>query len=375
METTFFPKNLLRQICLSMPEYDRNQMACSPEQMYMAAFDLFPSVFHIDTDFEWTNKSITPWEFICDYLSQRGFVIVANNVRKGNDKISLLLQDSDDEEQDTDGKIKHEITLFIHQDWKMMVYYNSADLRVLYHIAQEADAQRFAEELADLYMPLFRKKNKNDAPRVNYITYSESDDFELHELEIVPKQNFDINDLYNDDFSNVDAKIRQFIDEPKRSGLVILHGVCGSGKTTYIKDIVAHSSAKFVFIPMDVAEHLTSPDFIDFVSKNLKEFVLVIEDCEQLLFDRAKTKGHINNALVSILNLTDGLLGEALQLKFICTFNNDLCYIDPALLRPGRLVAEYQFTPLSAQKTTSLLNKLGHCGNFESMTLAEIFNY
>ena len=77
-----------------------------------------------------------------------------------------------------------------------------------------------------------------------------------------------------------------------------------------------------------------------------------------------------------LLNLTDGLLGAALGIQFICTFNTHLGNIDKALLRKGRLTTLYEFKALSETKTKELLHDL-HVDNFiptQPMTLAEIFN-
>jgi ATP-dependent 26S proteasome regulatory subunit len=81
-----------------------------------------------------------------------------------------------------------------------------------------------------------------------------------------------------------------------------------------------------------------------------------------------------NASVVStILQLTDGLFSDYLNIKIICTFNTNIERIDKALLRKGRMIAKYKFTALSAEKTKALAEKLGYENVKGSMTLADIF--
>ena len=75
-------------------------------------------------------------------------------------------------------------------------------------------------------------------------------------------------------------------------------------------------------------------------------------------------------------NRSDGLLGDAMHQQIIATFNCDLASIDPALLRKGRLIANYEFNKLDIESAKTLSDKLGFGRDSvtEPMTLAEIYN-
>mgnify|MGYP006892816854 FL=1 len=62
--------------------------------------------------------------------------------------------------------------------------------------------------------------------------------------------------------------------------------------------------------------------------------------------------------------------------QIIATFNCDLASIDPALLRKGRLIANYEFNKLDIESAKTLSDKLGFGRDSvtEPMTLAEIYN-
>ena len=62
--------------------------------------------------------------------------------------------------------------------------------------------------------------------------------------------------------------------------------------------------------------------------------------------------------------------------QIIATFNCDLTTIDPALLRKGRLIANYEFNKLDIESSKTLSDKLGYgTENITApMTLAEIYN-
>jgi ATP-dependent 26S proteasome regulatory subunit len=72
-----------------------------------------------------------------------------------------------------------------------------------------------------------------------------------------------------------------------------------------------------------------------------------------------------------LLNLTDGIIGDVLNIKLICTFNTSLSNIDKALLRKGRLSLKYEFKKLAKEKCRKLLND--YTIN-EDMTLADLYN-
>ena len=181
----------------------------------------------------------------------------------------------------------------------------------------------------------------------------------------------DVEQHYNDDFAPVDQLIRAAIDEP-RSGILLLHGTPGTGKTTYIKHLIAeHRRTKFIFVANDFVSQLLKPGFVTFMLDQ-KDAVLVIEDAEKVIASR---DGSGKNSVVStILQLTDGLFSDFLNLKIICTFNTNVDRIDKALFRKGRMIAFYEFSPLAAEKANRLLLDRGAEPTSEPLPLAEIYN-
>lgn len=177
--------------------------------------------------------------------------------------------------------------------------------------------------------------------------------FSLKKSKIKEVPDFDISKQYNDDFVHEDKKICKFVEDEDKSGIVILHGEKGTGKTTYIRNLIStHSDKKFVFISPDLVSLLGTPSFTDFIN-TLNNHIIILEDCENVIRDRKSTGA--NSAVSTLLNMSDGLLADDLGIKFICTFNADIKDIDPALLRKGRLICKYEFKPLTVDKTNALL--------------------
>jgi SpoVK/Ycf46/Vps4 family AAA+-type ATPase len=76
-----------------------------------------------------------------------------------------------------------------------------------------------------------------------------------------------------------------------------------------------------------------------------RDCILLIEDAEPLLEIRGSADGR-STGISNLLNMTDGLLNDILGLTVIATFNTQLSKIDPALLRPQRLIARKEFKKL-----------------------------
>ena len=181
-----------------------------------------------------------------------------------------------------------------------------------------------------------------------------------------------IEETYNDDFVSVDKDIREFLKSDNESGIILLYGTYGSGKTYYIRHLCAVEPKEYIIVPNSVATHLGDPELISFVTDH-KGAVFILEDCEQILEDRADNSW--NSAISTILNMSDGLTGDIANIKFICTFNAPVTKIDPALLRKGRCVAKYEFKELTEDKVKALNDKyeLG-LDEIKPMTVAEVFN-
>jgi hypothetical protein len=235
----------------------------------------------------------------------------------------------------------------------------------VYHDNQQEECQ--TEILNSLLA--FKAGAKAVAYEINILTLT-SGGLQLKHLPVSPT-NLDIDLYYNDDFKAVDELIRSRLEQENDKGIILLHGLPGTGKTTYLRHLIGTLTKKVLFVSPTVAGNLMSPEFIDILIDN-PNTVLVIEDAEQIILDR-KMGG--NSVVSSLLNVSDGLLSDCLNVQLICTFNSALNLVDPAFLRKGRLIARYEFGKLDPIKAQRLSDHLGHERKIsQGMTLAEIAN-
>ncbi|MFJ1474215.1 AAA family ATPase [Capnocytophaga cynodegmi] len=163
----------------------------------------------------------------------------------------------------------------------------------------------------------------------------------------------DFETMYNDDFMEIHNRVKNVLTNDTK-GVVLFHGIAGSGKTNYIKWLTSQiPNKKFIFVPTTMIGSLTDPAFIGLLIGN-KNSILVLEDCENYIAERTAFNSN-TDVVSSILNIADGMLSDVLECQLICTFNSDISKIDPALLRKGRLIAEYKFKELTIEKANKYL--------------------
>jgi len=102
---------------------------------------------------------------------------------------------------------------------------------------------------------------------------------------------------------------------------------------------------------------------------------LIIEDAE----DPIRGDGHERPPqIATLLNLSDGLVGELLEFQIIVTVNCPLEDIDPAITRKGRLMAYHEFRRLTEAESVRVAARHGlelpRDVSREGWCLAEIFN-
>ena len=100
--------------------------------------------------------------------------------------------------------------------------------------------------------------------------------------------------------------------------------------------------------------------------------MIILEDSEKCLMRREDDN---RSEVSSLLQITDGLMGSFMKLQVLCTINCQATQLDPALLRPGRLLARKVFGRLSREDAMKVADKLGKpmpAGN--SISLAELYN-
>jgi ATP-dependent 26S proteasome regulatory subunit len=185
--------------------------------------------------------------------------------------------------------------------------------------------------------------------------------------------NIDIPMNYGEGFVKIHEKIVSRLNEDKGKGLVLLHGLPGTGKTNYIRHLCGQLNKEIIFIPPFMADSIASPDFITFLLEHTNS-ILVIEDAEKVVLDR-DGDGSSRQGVSNLLNITDGLLSDCLSIQIIATFNTSRDRIDKALLRKGRLIAEWKFDALSVEDSNKLLKSIGRGDvSDKPLTLTEIYN-
>lgn len=251
---------------------------------------------------------------------------------------------------------------FLYED--LMVYINGNEaVNFMFKNTSEEKVYR----LIELLKPLKQEK-ENNFSKINLIVNSYSG-LDISEIKI-DLPNVDVQYHYNEDFKAIDELIRSKLNINNGKGLVLLHGKPGTGKTTYIRSLIGCTLKRVIFLPPGMAAYLTQPEFIGFLTK-YKNSVLVIEDAETLIADREQKYSPVS----ALLNVTDGLLSDCLNIQVICSFNTDLNKVDSALLRKGRLIARYEFKELEVDRANKLASHLELNHEFDKpTTLSEIFH-
>lgn len=216
-----------------------------------------------------------------------------------------------------------------------------------------------------------------------YMLRHDCDEFLTERVEHVP-------DDPGDEFlrlcygADIDAWLAQFTERTtaRAGGLTILEGPPGTGKTSLVSVMIRRLEKSHVFYVLPVAQDsaLSSPELVPFWQSQNKRHpdrikVIVIEDAERLLWPRRCDN---REAVSSVLNIADGLVGRMLRLHILCSVNARLSELDPAIMRPGRLMNQRKFRPLprhTAQRLADLralpFEPREDC---EEFALAEVLN-
>lgn len=259
---------------------------------------------------------------------------------------------------------------FIH-DRKIVICKNQLiieldeDYAYLYHNGEATEmVNRFS-----MLAAVNKQKQRRQPLEINLVV-ANSRGLELKGMEI-KRSKLELNLFYEQDFLETDAVIQKRLRNKNDKGIVLLHGLPRTGKTTYLRYLVGKLKKRVLFLSPGVAGNLMNPDFIELLINNPNS-VLIIEDAENIIMDR---KYSSSSSVSNLLNISDGLLADFLNVQLICTFNSALTMIDNALLRKGRLIAQYEFGKLGINKAQALSKHLGFDTMInEPMTIAEIAN-
>ena len=226
----------------------------------------------------------------------------------------------------------------------------------------EESAKKLAGTINEKLVLLEDNADEIETPKTQYL-WVKSSPFGISTTELsFDKMGVELDKNYNDDLPY--DRIKEILSSDK-SELILFDGKPGTGKTTLIKKLMEDIDKKFLYVNTSYLLGTDPTKFVDFLLQR-KENIVVLEDCEKLLLEREQ--GNVYMEL--LLNLTDGILGDSVKPKFICSFNCSEKKLDKALLRRGRLSLKYTFNELSIEKTKKLIPEAER-----PLTLADIYNH
>ncbi len=243
--------------------------------------------------------------------------------------------------------------------YEMMIYYTSLNPKIPLE-----DFEPFIDNVECSKIHLFIKNRYDE-----YV-------FEPIKMDLPKDVNIGLN--YGEKFLDVEKEIVKKLTENNK-GLYMFHGPPGTGKSTFLKYLTTQVKKDFIYIPaIMVDSFINNPsNFASLLQK--KNSILILEDAEKAIVKRLND-GIDSSSVTSLLNISDGILGDILKCPIILTYNCPKQDVDEALRRKGRLQIDYEFGPLEMQDSKKLAKHLGFSKQeieeniTDKMVIADIYN-
>jgi hypothetical protein len=210
-------------------------------------------------------------------------------------------------------------------------------------------------EYIDLLNECVLDFDEDSTNKLNTVTLS------ANGLEIEPIGFHDIDMDNIDSYYNAETfkKVEKVIKKIKKSntGMTILYGERGTGKTSIINHLADKLDRMVIFIPNNMIEHtINNPEFRRFI-KRYEKPILVIDDCELVLNEMYNRS---NVTTTNLVQMVDGFLASTMDVNIVAIFNAEKeDEIDHNLLECNSLIDVVEFGYLSEEECTELAKTIG----------------